>query len=362
MTASLSLLGQLEEAQQSQARDLDEVGERLSRLILDGNAAPLPIHTLDAVVACLRDAFRAHRTTSGHLSTGLARLAEEHDEPRTRMTPGLARLLRELRAGHENLLGLLEFADRLTASFTCPPHATEQQRRLYAALAVWSRRERTCIRLEAEYLVSRALQLAPALASDAHAVTLTVHRREILAQGGRRLDATVFCPAERTSVGVDWCRGCPLLVRMKHDAVRCTPHDERTDHNREAVRIGDDILVGEAMGGHHVSALAETPAADVARALANEPGRPALVVDDGDRLLGMVDGEVAATSTDGQRAGGLSRAAPSIRESASLTDAVDCMVRRHARFLPVVRDDDRVVGVLSDVDALRLIARQRQGG
>jgi CBS domain-containing protein len=36
------------------------------------------------------------------------------------------------------------------------------------------------------------------------------------------------------------------------------------------------------------------------------------------------------------------------------------MVKGHARHLPVVRSDGRVVGMLADLDALRWVARRRR--
>jgi CBS domain-containing protein len=358
--ASLAeLLDQVEQGQRAQQRELEAIGEQLDHAREAGAHPDLPVHTLDALLGCLTQTSRAHRGTTKHLSVRLTALARGDRASVTGEDLGLAHLLRRTRLEHESLLGLLDFADCTTAHFTCPAAAPAQHRELYAALASWARRERARIRVEFDELVPHAIELAPGLSEEGQRVELPIHRREILAGGGHRSEATVFCPAERESVGVDWCRGCPLLVRVGKDVVECTPHDMAPSRDGARARLGVDILVGEAMGEHHVTALPEAPAVDVARALASERGRPALVVDDGGRLLSVVDAETAAASPRRLPVGALGHLVATVHESTSLADALDCMVRKHRRFLPVVRDDDRVVGVLADVDALRSIARRR---
>ena len=265
-----------------------------------------------------------------------------------------------MREEYEDIVGLIEFGERITASFACPADATEVQRELYAALATWSKRARDDVRIEFEQLVARGRELDPSLGDGRHAVTLPVHRREVLARGGRRSLTTVFCPAERASVELDWCRGCPFVEGVSPEAVKCVPLVEAPRVDIAERRLGDDVLVGQVMAERHVCALPEAPAVEIARALAAEPGRPAVLVDDGDRLVGMVDAGAPASSPAQVPAVCLGRPTASVRESAPLSEAVDCMVKRHTRFLPVVRDDERVVGVLADIDALRWIASRRR--
>jgi CBS domain-containing protein len=81
------------------------------------------------------------------------------------------------------------------------------------------------------------------------------------------------------------------------------------------------------------------------------------VVDDGERLLGLIEPGTLASAE--QMAGELRRDRPSIGESMSLADAVQRMARTHTRYLPVIDDRERVVGVLADLDALRWVARRR---
>jgi CBS domain-containing protein len=114
------------------------------------------------------------------------------------------------------------------------------------------------------------------------------------------------------------------------------------------------------MGTRHVSALPEVSASDIARALRDIPGAPVVVVDDGDRPLGVIEPFVAASAPHGSRASALKHDQSSIGESASLAEAVDLMVKGHARSLPVVAADGRIVGVLADLDALRWVASHPQ--
>jgi CBS domain-containing protein len=226
-------------------------------------------------------------------------------------------------------------------------------------MAAWDARERAHLRLESDHLVPRALSHREQQGRRPLDASLTVRRRDILSPGGRRRRSTVFCPSENQSVDLAWCRGCPLAERVDGDAVRCSP-DPAANTAAPTARIGGETPVGAVMSARHVSALPEVPAGQVAKATGGAPDVAVLVVDDGDHLLGVIEPAVLAASPTDTLAATIGQRAPSIREDRSVAEAIECMVRGHRRFLPVVQEDGRVVGVLSDLDILRWVARAQQ--
>jgi CBS domain-containing protein len=348
----------IEEAQRTQRRDLELLRRRLVPVLDEASAMHIPAHTVEALLSCMEATLAKDVDDSRELFSRL--LTQEsgglRSEPRA---VDVARLLRHLRASHETMLGLLEFARRTTASFTCPEGSTEVERAVYEVLAAWVGREEERLRAESDGLVARALALCPERGQGLRPVSLEVGRREILSRGGARRLLTVFCPAERRSVGLEWCRGCPLALHADQDAVRCLPDAEPRSGSDDNAPLGSDASVGEAVGRHQWSVLPEVRASEIASALKGTSASAILVVDDADRLVGVIDPCDLEFAPPDERAGVLARRSPCIEESASLAEAVECMVRAHTRYLPVLRADGRVSGVLDDLDALRWVALHR---
>jgi len=313
--------------------------------------APIPARTLEIFMTCLEREFLVHGETSARVSSLVASGRGESREGR----PVIRRLLRRMRAGRENILGLLDFASRASASFACPSEGVPEQCDLLGALARWDHGERAHLRVEADCLVPRALELA----CDARPVAASIHQLQLLFPSGVRRQAIVHCPAERRSVDLDWCRGCPLVRRIDRASVVCAP-DRDAPVDETSGRLGEDASVGEVMGANQVSASPDVPAGELADAMAKVPGNAALLVDDAQRPLGLVEPGEAASSPTGERSGTLGRAGPAVAESESLADAVAFMAKAHRRFLTVIRDDHRALGVLTDLDALRWVAAQRR--
>jgi CBS domain-containing protein len=353
-----SFLISIAESQVAQARALDALRTLVRPSAEDLPPTLVPLRTLDAVLACVDDATRAHAATTRSLAAHVA--AAERDPASG--SPGplpLAGLLRRLHVEHETLHGLLDYATRVSAHFVAPADASEAQRLLYAALAAWDRAQRAVLRSETDVLVPRVLALDPALGARARPVSLKVHCREVVSSDRRRSERSVFCPAERRSVDVGWCRTCPLVHRVGPDAVVCTPHPEPASQPVSRGRLGDDAAVGEAMGDYSVSVSSEVLASEVPLLLGASSSTAVLVVDDADHLIGILDAQAASPPAGGKATGEAGLEGPAIVESATLADAVACMVRTHRRFLPVIGADRRVVGVIRDLDALRWVSRHR---
>jgi CBS-domain-containing membrane protein len=84
----------------------------------------------------------------------------------------------------------------------------------------------------------------------------------------------------------------------------------------------------------------------------------AIVVDEDNLVLGTIDRSEAALAATGLTAEAFARPVVPIRESATLAVAVARMVKERRRTLPVVDDAGRAVGLISDIDALRWVARR----
>jgi regulator of cell morphogenesis and NO signaling len=267
-----------------------------------------------------------------------------------------ARLVHWLRADHEEVRTHLEAIRCLTHGYETPLEAPSAVRELYAGLAAWERRAHEHAHLENNILVSRILALDPSIERDTVPVVLPVRRGEILSAGGRRQELTVFCPAQRQSLDLEWCRGCAFSRRVTEGSVECTPQVDAPERFGPGVRTGEYAAVGEAMGGHYVSVGPEVPAGVVVRAIEDEHAEAALVVDDANRLVGAIRRDGSQTACADHAVNEFAQGGPCIDEGASLADAIARMVKTHSRFLPVVGQHGRVVGLLADTDALRWVA------
>ena len=317
----------------------------------------------DPALAKVEDALHAlEGTVHGHIAETAAHLfphvvgleSGAGDQQLTR--PAAARLIHRLRADHERVRTVLDSTRRETHGYVPTDGASKTVRELYARLAVWDRRACAHAHLENNVLVSRLLSLDPSIERDVHPVTLPTREREVLTAAGRQRELTVFCPAQRASVALEWCRNCVFARRVTEARVECAPRVDPCECSDPPKRLGERVAVGEAMGGHYVSVGPQVPAGVVIDALEGSHAHAAVVVDDDDHLVGTVRRDGAEAVHADLVASALGRDTPYIDESASLADAIACMVKTHTRFLPVVGPRGRVVGLLADTDALRWVA------
>ncbi|MFI8363931.1 CBS domain-containing protein [Streptomyces sp. NPDC085612] len=132
------------------------------------------------------------------------------------------------------------------------------------------------------------------------------------------------------------------------------------------------IKVGELMTGNAVSVTPDTAFKDVAKLLAQYDISGLPVLDDEDRVVGVVSqtdllartarapnpsGE-AGTAADPPTAGSaMSTPAITVRAEDTAADAARLMTRRSIERLPVVDEEDRLVGIVTRRDLLRLFVR-----
>jgi CBS domain-containing protein len=195
-------------------------------------------------------------------------------------------------------------------------------------------------------------------------VRLRIRRQETIdAHGSTGVARLVFCPARQCSRRLDECQRCPHLLRLDGSAVECAPVLLESEARGLTADpgLGGDICVGEAMGGRAVSIAAGTPLSAAVEVLARASVAFAIgiVVDDDDRVIGTIEGPNASLGADVVSTGQWARPVAPIRESATLADAVARMAKERRRALPVVDGAGRVVGLISDIDALHWVARQK---
>ncbi len=196
-------------------------------------------------------------------------------------------------------------------------------------------------------------------------------RRRILVRAVRQdegdptIDLHVYCSRQERSIHLDSCRACPACERVEPDEagglgyVVCGPVPEDPPS-------AGDLLAGETpCAGDDVSAT-------TLRAFFVERGVPCiLVVTKSGRLVGVVDehdfvtGQLGARGRSargelgihGLKARDLARAEATVQGSASVREALTRMAETHRRHVVVVDSEGTPLGVLTDLVALRNVAK-----
>jgi len=191
-------------------------------------------------------------------------------------------------------------------------------------------------------------------------VRLSIRTLRMLGTGGECRDApNVFCPRHLRTKTLDTCLACPRLVRSDAYSIECVAgNSELRTGEPFDVRLGADVCVGDAMAPATVCVPAAVMATVVARSLKEQGSTFAVVVDPPDRFVGLVDLDAVTLARQGVRVGDLARKVRPVREAAPLAHAVERMVHERARALPVVDDEGFLVALVSDIDALRWVARR----
>lgn len=186
--------------------------------------------------------------------------------------------------------------------------------------------------------------------------TLQIRRRALLASPEAEGHSTVFCPGKRRSLRIADCAACQHVHQIAERTIECSPPESPlAELLAEDPRLGGDASAGEAMGTVTVCARVETPAGVVARALAQERLLAAIVEDEWGRFAGIVERPDVETSRPNECLHGMVRIVTPVHEATPLASVIARMVHDRARALPVVDDDGRPVGLLSDLDALRWV-------
>jgi CBS domain-containing protein len=194
--------------------------------------------------------------------------------------------------------------------------------------------------------------------SDRVAVRLPVRHLRTLDHCGRCSEASsVFCIDRHRTTDLPKCLGCSRLVQMDERWVECTgPMDDQPPEDVFALLLRDDACVGSAAGRATLSVPAHVTSAVLARFMTAQGTAHAVVVDAPRQLVGIVSSEAAAFARGEAPVGHLARHLHPVHEGAPLAFAVERMVHERVRALPVVDDEGTLVGLLTDLDALRWVA------
>jgi len=198
-------------------------------------------------------------------------------------------------------------------------------------------------------------------------VDLPVRSLEIFEGNGRSARALrVFCPTRNASTDTSDCARCPFLHSVSDTNVSCAPAGVAPTPESALdgpLFLGPDALakrtpVGAVCAAHSVAVRVDVSVARARLLLDRNPQVVVLSAND------EVRGTLSATEpADGLSSlGELAADGPVLRESAPLIHAIDRMVHGHMRFLAVTREDRRFVGLISDLDVLRWVARRRTPG
>jgi hypothetical protein len=197
-------------------------------------------------------------------------------------------------------------------------------------------------------------------ADGAHEVTdgasevSTVSREVMDAAGHVRRTEYVFCPNDLRSRPRGACATCNLGSPAGDGSrILCRA---RTEPLANPSRLAAATPLGMAMDGVRC-ASAEAPPGDVARSLVDGP---VVVVDERGAPLGLaaVDRRLTPMPTPEARTSVVPVA--TLEESDVLEHALDLMAKSRARRLCVVDREGFAAGMLSDVLAMRWLARQRR--
>ncbi|WP_324787785.1 CBS domain-containing protein [Streptomyces sp. H51] len=117
--------------------------------------------------------------------------------------------------------------------------------------------------------------------------------------------------------------------------------------------------VGEVMTGEVVVAHRDTPVRELVRLLERHRISGLPVVDHDDKVLGMVSGTDLARAPEGGRTAGelMSTPAVTVHPEQSVSDAARVMERHGIERLPVIDEEDRLIGIATRRDLLRVFLR-----
>ena len=202
-------------------------------------------------------------------------------------------------------------------------------------------------------------------------VRLPIHAREIIGvHSEARRVLTVFCPFREHSIPLSVCERCEAYWEsLGEEAIVCAvpPWAE------PPLMVGDQPLclgpgslasrtsVGAVMSARVLCVDADAEVASLARIAVQEACPGILLFDHDARLVGVLSrADLDAFERRGAQGAVLVRdlvhaGVRAVHESSSLADALSRMVHEHLRLLAVVDDEEFVVGLLSDLDALHWV-------
>lgn len=124
----------------------------------------------------------------------------------------------------------------------------------------------------------------------------------------------------------------------------------------ENERVTPETLVGEIMTRNVITARAETSVTDVVQLMSKHRITGLPVVDDTNRLIGVVSESDIIGKAGDTVAEIMTNGSFTVTEDTTLGDAAEILLRRRIRRLPVVEDENRLIGLLSRSDLITFFA------
>jgi CBS domain-containing protein len=221
------------------------------------------------------------------------------------------------------------------------------------------------------------------------------HIHRVGRDGKRARALSVYCPFRGRSFDADHCGTCPRRVTSADDPdapgafMVCASEDEPVLATAAAIYVGSrrphghfdeiarDAPIGVVMAPSLVIVHRDAALDALRDELEAKTGRVLPVVADDDRLLGVITADHLAPPPPAPESRPdlrelLSLLAPStvrdvmtahvvaFPESGRVVDALDAMITERVRYLPIVRADGVVIGIVWDLNILSWLARAQR--
>ena len=131
---------------------------------------------------------------------------------------------------------------------------------------------------------------------------------------------------------------------------------EQGSNGRPGPSVTPDTLVGTIMTRNVISARAETSVGDVVQLMANHRITGLPVVDEDNRLIGVVSESDIIGKAGDSVAEIMTNGSFTVSADTPLGDAAEILLRRRIRRLPVVDTENRLIGLLSRSDLITFFA------
>ncbi|MGD0674554.1 MAG: CBS domain-containing protein [Polyangiaceae bacterium] len=193
---------------------------------------------------------------------------------------------------------------------------------------------------------------------------LPVRTLDIFERDGRPVRSLrVFCPVREASTSLAVCANCSFAQKVCDKEVVCAPPGLRITTGSAADKpffLGPDALaLGTPLGAvcslHSVAVRQDVPLHEARQLLERDATVVVLAADD--QVKGILS--AAEPARRGASFMTVDTRGCVLPESAPLIEAIEFMVHGQRRFVSVVAQDRRFVGLVRDIDVLRWAARRQ---
>lgn len=188
---------------------------------------------------------------------------------------------------------------------------------------------------------------------------LPVYTRRVASEGKViDIEAVVACPRRLACVSVDDCLACEQRAGFSFDRDRGVSY--ALCHTHPVVDDGGYDRVADVMSADVLCVSEDMTIDEVTAVLLEEDVRSAPVVDSARRAVGMISrADLLRDQPGDTRVTQVMMALPfCVRADAAITEAAALMAYEEVHQVPVVSEDDKVVGLVTSIDVLRWLANR----